>query len=168
MSLNYKQSRLLARSWTESEKEESRRMPFIWAIMVGIAILLVMLIVDMASASEASTAKYSDNMAILAIIGEAESEPYAGMVAVGRTIIKRGSLKGVYGLTARRVVMRKYSSSTYKRARQALEEAKRTMHGWKAIGWGNESDLAIFNRSAWFTRCTIVAHIGNHYFYGVK
>ena len=60
-----------------------------------------------------------DRRAVNAIIGEAEGEGYDGMVAVACAIRNRGTLKGVYGEKAPRVVGRKYSKTVYNLAVKA-------------------------------------------------
>lgn len=61
--------------------------------------------------------------AIKAIIGEAENQGPRGMLAVACAIKNRGTLKGVYGLHANRVVNHKYSEMTWLNAQSAWEIA---------------------------------------------
>jgi hypothetical protein len=108
-------------------------------------------------------------MAILAIIGEAEGETFRGKVAVAETIRERGSLAGVYGLTAPRVLARKYSQKTYEEARKAWKVSKSTNISKGADGWGNSKDLKKFKKENWFKKnCVVVAKIGNHFFWKNK
>ena len=48
----------------------------------------------------ASEARYTDEQAIKAVLGEARGEGFDGMYAVACAIRNRGTLKGVYGATA--------------------------------------------------------------------
>lgn len=107
-----------------------------------------------------------DQDAILSIIGEGEAESYAGKVALARTIINRGTLKGVYGLKAPRVVRKLYSAKTYQDAKRAWEYAKTTKDtSWRATGWGNADDVKKFKQTKWWKNCVIVAQVGRHFFY---
>lgn len=66
----------------------------------------------------------ADKEAILSIIGEAEDQGYKGMCAVAHAIRNRGTLNGVYGLHAKRVVKKLYSPSTYHNAELAWIRSK--------------------------------------------
>lgn len=112
--------------------------------------------------------KLTDESAILAIIGEAESEIYLGKLAVAEVIRRRGSLKGIYGVNSPRVKNRKYSQETYLEARSAWFESLKTNVSLGAQGWGNKADLIQFRKSKWFQTCEIVTQIGNHYFWKEK
>lgn len=104
--------------------------------------------------------------AILAIIGEGEGENYAGKLALAYTIINRGTFKGVYGLRSKRVLQHKYSEACYQQAKRAWEYAiAHPSLDWTATGWGNETDIVLFNKTKWFSKCHITDHIGRHYFY---
>jgi hypothetical protein len=111
---------------------------------------------------------YTNEEAIKAIIGEAESEPYIGKVAIGEVIRKRGSLKGIYGINAPRVRQVKYSHKCYLEAQKAWYASITSDYSHKSEGWGNANDLIKFKRSKWFKKCYIVCKIGNHYFWGTK
>lgn len=108
---------------------------------------------------------YTDKQAILAIIGEAESEPMQGKIALAETIRHRGTLKGVYGLKAKRVLRQLYTKGTYNEALKAWEASNTSNLTNGATGWGNYNDIQIFKRQGWFKNCIITKHIGNHYFY---
>lgn len=110
-----------------------------------------------------------DEDAIKIIIGESEGESYIGKIAVAKTLLNRGNTKGCYGLYAPRVVNHKYSKLTYESAKKAWLQAKKEHPSdWKAMGWGNASDVVIFKKQAWFKKCYIVKTIGNHHFWAVK
>jgi hypothetical protein len=106
--------------------------------------------------------------AIKAIIGESEGEIYAGKLAVAEVIRRRGSLKGVYGAKAPRVIQRLYSKACYLEAARAWAESESTNISEGAMGWGSAADVKIFRRSKWFKNCEIVKQIGGHYFWRVK
>lgn len=105
---------------------------------------------------------------INAIIGEAESEPLEGQIAIGNAIRNRNSLKGVYGLHSNRVKEKKYSSKTYQIACKAWEASKRYDITLGATGWGNYADIVHFKTTKWFKKCVITCKICHHYFYKVK
>lgn len=105
-----------------------------------------------------------DKDCINAIIGEAESESFEGQQAIANAIHNRGHLKGVYGLTSKRVICHLYDTKAYKKACRAWAlKAKDLTSG--AIGWGNSADLVRFKNTKWFKRCVVTAHIGKHWFY---
>lgn len=134
--------------------------------MLKSIIITLTLILSLQTHSNASTGRINDSKAILAIIGEAESEGYKGMYAVACAIRNRGSLSGVYGLRSYRVTHHKYSYHTYELANNAWVNSYKgfdVTHG--ATGWGNNSDIAIFKHSSWFSSVYFTAHIGGHWFY---
>jgi hypothetical protein len=100
----------------EIEQHENRRRMLVWycypAIILGLMLLIFLIFAHPARAM-------SSEDAIKAIIGEAEGESYQGKIAVAETIRHRGSLKGVFGLTAPRVVKKLYSQATYDQAKRA-------------------------------------------------
>lgn len=110
---------------------------------------------------------------VLAIIGEAENQGFDGMLAVACTISNRGTLKGVYGLHAPRVLQHKYSNETYAKASTAWDlatesyESNRDYCGFikHATGWGNSKDLVQFKKTTWWKNCKIVAVVKDHFFY---
>lgn len=103
--------------------------------------------------------------AILAIIGEAESQHYEGMLAVAGAIRNRGSLRGVYGLKSPRVRKHLYSQKTYDMAETAWIESESVDTSNHATGWGNEDDINKFCTTTWWSHCVITAHVGDHWFY---
>lgn len=111
-------------------------------------------------------AMVDSHKAVLAVIGEAEGEGYEGMLAVAGAIRNRGTLKGVYGLRAPRVLLHRYSAKTYRLAVRAWRESAANDITRGATGWGNAKDMEIFRHSAWFPSLYLTAHIGSHYFYG--
>lgn len=140
------------------------------AIKKAVVFIIAMVLLAMASCrlvhADGSTGGLNANNAILAIIGEGESEPYTGKLALAYTILNRGTLKGVYGLHSFRVLNHKYSQRTYQDAKRAWEYANSHENvSWTATGWGNKTDLVLFNKTKWFSKCHVTAHIGGHYFY---
>lgn len=115
----------------------------------------------------------SEEKAVQAIIGEAESESYIGMLAIAHAIRNRAHdyhfrdvFKGIYGVNSKRVQDHLYSQQTWDLARLAWKKSfsqPDMTHG--ATGWGNAGDIAQFKRKGWFKNCVITAHIGKHYFY---
>lgn len=90
----------------------------------------------------------SDEKAVLAIIGEAEDQGMAGMIAVGEAIRNRGHLRGVYGLTSYRVTKRLYSKKIYKQAQKAWRTSRFTnivgnSDSWRACSKPIENKIKI-------------------------
>ena len=110
-------------------------------------------------------AQITPNKAILAIIGEAESEGPRGMLAVACAIRNRGTLKGVYGLHAYRVIHHLYSSKTLRMARSAWRASAFEDVTSGATGWGNKADLDKFCSTKWWTRCQVTCIVGHQWFY---
>lgn len=104
---------------------------------------------------------YTNEEAVNAIIGEAAGEPFIGQVSVGEVIRRRGSLRGVYGATAKRTHT-KIEIATARRA-WAASEASCYVPG--AMGWGNAADIKKFQKTKWFKNCKIVKQIAHHYFW---
>ena len=102
-----------------------------------------------------------DKQCILAIIGEAEGEPYIGKIAIGEVIRRRGSLKGVYGLNAPRVKKHLYSKETYDLCLKAWLESRFTNYSCLATHWEGKA----FKKPYWAANMAIVARIGNQIFY---
>ncbi len=100
--------------------------------------------------------------AVNAIIGEAENQGYEGMLAVACAIRNRGTLKGVYGEKAPRVVHHKYSKHTLDLAIKAWAEA--TIHDITngATHWEN---INAFGCPSWVKACVEVFRYKDHVFY---
>lgn len=146
---------------TESTNTVNNALSFGLCFLLATALLIAGCIVSRAAHA------YTDEEAVLAIIGEAEDQGALGMTAVAKSILNRGNLKGVFGLTAPRVVKHKYSEKTLVLAEQAWKYAKANHPDkkWTATGWGNKGDIEQFKRQGWFKNCVITAHISDHYFY---
>lgn len=108
---------------------------------------------------------YTNHDAILAVIGEAEGESQEGKEAVACAIHYRGTLQGVYGLRANRVLHHKYSKLTYNNAKRAVEMAEDQeyceglVHG--AADWEGTS----FPLPYWAISMKVVAIIGHQKFF---
>lgn len=130
------------------------------------ACLAFILLLVMAGACFADNARITDSSAIDACIGEAEGETYLGKVMLLYTLKNRGTLKGVYGVKAPRVIKRQYAQVTYNQCAKAWAFVKTHPNpDWKGTGWGNEADIREFRRHKWFKNCVIIAHVGKHFFY---
>lgn len=161
MSINYKELRLLRRSW-ENDADMRPRMPFFWPIM---AILTIIILI---AGCQVAHAGISEAQGVACVIGEAEAEGYEGMLAVSYALQRRGTTKGVYGCKAPRVLKHKYSYITYMEASKAWEYAQLNPADDitnEATGWGSVSDVNKFKRTKWWKNCIITARIGNHIFY---
>ncbi len=159
--LNSKHARMLRRNGTFSPTNPAT-MGHKCAIMTVVTLLLLLASCALVHAKS----PINDRDAILAIIGEGEGESYLGKVMLAYTIINRGTLKGVYGLKAPRVLKRQYAQVTYDQAKKAWEFAKSHPNkGWLATGWGSAADLKVFKRYSWWKHCVVIAKVGNHYFY---
>jgi spore germination cell wall hydrolase CwlJ-like protein len=104
---------------------------------------------------------YATDKEVLCIIGEAEGEGYIGMLAVGEAIRNRGTLKGVYGCKAPRVVGRKYSNATLKIATKAWLDSKNTNTVKGATHWEGTA----FKVPYWAKSMKVTATIGRQRFY---
>ena len=105
------------------------------------------------------------DLAVKAIIGEAENQKYKGMLAIACCLRNRNTLKGVYGLHSPRVIKHKYSNQTLLLANKAWEESRYLDITNKATGWGNNKDVIEFKRQGWFKNCKVTAIINQHIFY---
>lgn len=131
---------------------------------IGIALFLIF-ICSCAHPKEAHAEVFTDKTAILALIGEAEDQSQTCKIAIGEVLRRRGSLQGVYGIHAKRVLTHKYSSQVALLARAAWFDSRFTNYSRGAQGWGNSQDLIKFRQCKWFKNCEIVAHIDGTYFW---
>lgn len=115
-----------------------------------------------------------DNRAILAIIGEAENQGSEGMLAVACGIRNRGTLKGVYGEKAPRVVKKLYSQSIYDRAKIAWTLANENNDGTSddycsfldgADHWEN---IKAFGEPSWASKMVKTYEYKDHAFYRAR
>lgn len=110
-------------------------------------------------------AQIPDGKAVIAILGEAEDQGYKGMLAVACGIRNRGTLKGVYGVRAKRPNTKgKIPEKYWKMARKAWAESKNhRIHA--ADHWENVKQ---FGMPDWAQSMKKVCVIGDHVFYTVK
>jgi len=126
------------------------------SLIIGYIVLLILLIaIPLCFAAEA----IPDDLAIRAIIGEASSEGYPGMIAVACAIRNRGHLRGVYGLKAKHVDNE--PQWVWDMARQAWRESTSTDIVRGATHWEN---LA-FGAPYWAKSMEMTVKIGVHTFY---
>lgn len=123
---------------------------------------LTLAVILMTNVQSAAKAQIPDALAIRAILGEAENQGYRGMLAVACGIRNRGSLKGVYGVDAKRpntpgVIQKRY----WDLARRAWAESK-TNRIHEADHWEN---IVMFGKPTWAKRMKLVCVIGDHVFY---
>lgn len=133
------------------------------AVTIGIAALIFIGGCFLSKPAHADS--ISTYRAVNAIIGEAENQGYTGMLAVACAIHNRGTLKGVYGEHAPRVLNHKYSKATLDMAIKAWAES--TIHDITngATGWGNTQDGNEFAKTKWWKNCEIVFRHKDHFFY---
>ena len=105
--------------------------------------------------------------AVNAIIGEAEGEGYEGMLAVACAIRNRGTLKGVYGETARRVREHLYGAKVFVNAVRAWEESSHE-DNCAFIGGATHWEGTAFKTPYWAKDMRITATIKNQRFYVAK
>lgn len=127
-------------------------------LLLGIIVMILLL-------PRCCPAMITDHQAVMAIIGEAEGEPLQGKIAVAEVIRNRDSLKGIYGVSAPRVIKHQYSAQTFADATTAWEISKTSNLTGGAMGWGNAADIRKFKTQRWFKKCRVVKQIGNHYFW---
>lgn len=108
---------------------------------------------------------YTEKDAIKAVIGEAEGESQEGKKAVACAIHYRGTLKGVYGLTAKRVLNHKYSELTYRNAKQAVEASNDEEYCEGLVKGAQYWEGISFPTPSWAKNMTLTTIIGNQRFY---
>ena len=137
--------------------------------VLAVTLLLFALFI-MAGCVQAQT--ITEEKAVRAELGEAENQGYDGMLAIACAIRHRGSLRGVYGYKAIKLVNGHYYRGKRQIGYKAVQDAKTawvessqvdTVNG--ATGWGNEADLNKFCSQAWWNKCIVTARVGSHWFY---
>jgi len=114
------------------------------------------------SHAKSPTVPYNDKNAILAIIGEGENQGYTGMLALAGAIRNRGTLKGVYGIKAPRVVKQKYSKATYRMAQKAWAQSLKVDITKGADHWEN---IKAFGNPYWAHSMVETFRHKDHVFY---
>lgn len=108
------------------------------------------------------SAEIPTEQAIRAIIGESSGEGYHGMLMVAIGIRNRGTLNGVYGLSAKHVDNE--PEWVWDLARQAWDESKHNrLH--QGTHWEN---IRAFGEPRWAKSMIKVAEYKNHVFYADK
>lgn len=138
-----------------------------WALLVAIVLIAGCNVTPAHAENTWNPGKINIVYAVRAIIGEAENQGYEGMLAVAYAIRNRGTLKGVYGVHAKRVREHLYSDQVEDMAIKAWAEASCGLnditHG--ATGWGNAKDGQEFAKCKWWKNCVIVFRYKDHFFY---
>lgn len=156
--------KILAR--TPPEEVEIKNFP-VWPFAL---MFLLACLVAVCTIVKADEIEFSD--AVHAIIGEAENQGDQGLLSVACALANRGTLKGVYGLKAYRVIHHKYSKRTEQMASMVWTIATNTpdycgfLKG--ADVWGTASDVSKFKQTKWFNNYILVAKIKDHYFFKKK
>lgn len=132
---------------------------FMWVLP-----LIVSPIVSTAWAS-GSNKPIPDTRAINAIIGEAEGEGAVGMEAVACAIRNRGSLNGVYGEKAPRVIKRLYSDKIYILAKSAWVVSENASRCDNLIHGATHWEGTAFRTPYWAKSMSLVAIVRNQRFY---
>jgi hypothetical protein len=99
--------------------EEANGSQLRW-VVAGAFVFVIFLIM----ASFVFSADIERSRAVSAIIGEAEGESYNGKLAVACAIRNRGSLRGVYGEKAHRVIKNLYSAKIKSDSERAWDESE--------------------------------------------
>lgn len=131
----------------------------LWAV-----ILTVMALLAIFWPETAHSAGIHADRAINAIIGESEGEPFRGKLAVACAIRNRGTLKGVYGERAPRVLSKKYSASILKDATLAWDKSG-NKDACSFIGGASFWEGMAFPAPSWAKNMTVTATIGRQRFY---
>lgn len=92
-------------------------------LMALFFVIVFLAIFSMTGCSESQASQIPEDRAVNALIGEAESLGYTGMLHIACSLRNRGHLRGVYGEKAPRVVNRKYSPKTLQDARRAWADS---------------------------------------------
>lgn len=159
-----------------------------WGKMAGGAMLAGALITGTPDIATAKThhhhhyavKNYTENDYIRAIVGEASSEGYPGMLAIACAIrnkikdseYKYDPLHGVYGKNAGHID--KETAATFDMAKKAWDDSKTRDTTGGAIIWGNNSDVkkwkdeALKNSKFWFNNVEETMTLEGHAFFKVK
>jgi hypothetical protein len=139
--------------------EQLKKDEVFWFMLALSFLVMTSLILSAVMPKPVHAAEIPDNLAVRAIIGEAASEGYHGMLAVACGIRNRGTLKGVYGLNAKHVDHE--PAWVWDLARKAWAESatKDIVNGsgdWESID---------YPRPYWAKGMIITTRIGKHLFY---
>lgn len=111
------------------------------------------------------------NKAVMACMGEAEGEDQTGKIAMMEALRNRGTLKGVYGYKAIKLIngdyyritprKRKLSNATVKACQAAWFDSKHTNYVKGATSW---EAIETFGKPKWYKDMIVTTKIGNHTF----
>lgn len=149
----------------EGLAEDYRRAGLIvWTVL---AVMLLIGIFVTASVVHAEDIKDKD--AIMSIIGEAEGEPEQGRLAIACAIRNRGTLDGVYGRKAPRVVKHLYNDKSLKSATENWQKSANPTVCQEIIAgadhWGSTKVDSAWIKKMQKSGYKHTATIGNHAFY---
>lgn len=160
------------------EKEEKFKFP---AYTLLICLTLGALILLIVSCDLAHADSIPESRAVNAIIGEAENQGTQGMLAVACGIYNRGTLRGVYGEKAPRVVGKKYSKETYTAAARAWDIASNPQEYMSLNEYGapitaceflggadHWENINAFGKPAWANKMIETYRYKDHVFYRNK
>ena len=131
--------------------------------IIGLALFLVVIVPGCARADE-----IPESRAINAVLGEAEGEGFTGMLAVSCAIRNRGTLRGVYGERAPRVLAKAYSDVIYDQAEAAWRFSRDAQRCEDLIHGADHWEGTSFKAPAWARGMIVTAVIGNQRFYKIK
>lgn len=114
--------------------------------------------------SESSAAINKENV-IKAIIGEAENQGYTGMLYVACAIRNRGTLHGVYGLSAPRLKRLEATGKIYTQAKQAWEVSKDSPICFDIQGAKYWENTKAFGVPYWAQNMKVVFTYKDHQFF---
>lgn len=134
-------------------------------ILVTRTAALALLIFALLIPSISYAAEIPQDMAVKAILGEAEDQGFNGMLAIAVGIRNRGTLKGVYGVKAKRpntpgMIPVRY----WDMARRAWAESE-TNRIHEADHWEN---IKAFGKPRWADSMQEVYRVKDHVFYSAK
>lgn len=109
--------------------------------------------------SSSAHAEIDPNIAIKAIVGEAEGESYRGKLAIAEALRNRGHVRGVYGVSSPR--LSKAPKWVWVEAEKAWKESANTNLVKGADHWESTD----FKVPTWAKKMTKTAIIGKHVFY---
>ena len=146
-------------------EDRLRSMPFCAFMVLGSIImsLILILIVLALDAHAQLQPAFSEENILRAGIGEASGEGEDGLYAVYCAILNRGTLKGVYGLTAGHI--QNEPQWVLNRARKAYLRAKSAYHSGGCQVYGTHWESVRFKEPYWAKSMVKTVKVKNHQFY---
>lgn len=108
---------------------------------------------------------YTDEQAVKAIIGEAENQGSQGMLAVACAIRNRGTLQGVYGFKAPRVIKKLFSNQTKIQAIKAWDKSQYPNECSFIDGGNHWENINAFGKPKWAYSMKETYRYKDHVFY---